>query len=155
MPGYKTHVVVGAGVYGLALYGLQHGMHLQPTVLTACEWGLFAIFGSLFPDVDTKSKGQKLFYLLLAVIFAIMLLRGQMAMVGVLSFMALLPMVVPHRGIFHRWWFITAFAGAMVIWCASATTIACRVLLFDASFFILGAMSHLWLDLGCRRMFKN
>ena len=151
MPGYRGHIIGGLAAYGIALYVVRSC--LQPSVLTSIEWLLFALTGSLFPDVDTKSKGQKLFYMLMFGIFGALLLRGQVETIGFLSFLVLIPMIVPHRGLFHRLWFIIAFALALVMWCGISTTIPCRILLFDALFFIVGAFSHLLLDFGFKRMF--
>jgi hypothetical protein len=153
MPGYKSHLVGGLCAYGMALYAVQ--LFVSFTVPAALEWLLFALTGSLFPDVDTKSKGQKLFYLLMFCVFCLMLLRGQLEMIGALSFLLLIPIIVPHRGLFHRLSFIIAFALVLVVWCVISTTIPCRVLLFDAFFFIVGAFSHLVLDFGFMKVMRN
>ena len=59
MPGYKGHLVGGAVAYGVTVYLLRS---LNPTAITLVEWFVCTLAGALFPDVDTKSKGQKYFY---------------------------------------------------------------------------------------------
>jgi len=69
MPGYKGHLVGGTVAYGLLFFGLVGVVVKQPSMLTAGEWLLFALAGSLFPDIDIKSKGQKYFYYVIFLFF--------------------------------------------------------------------------------------
>src|SRR5438309_2217826 len=62
MPGYKGHLVGGTVAFGLLFFALVGVVVRQPSMLIAGEWLLFALAGSLFPDIDIKSKGQKYFY---------------------------------------------------------------------------------------------
>ncbi|HZW61206.1 MAG TPA: metal-dependent hydrolase [Candidatus Babeliales bacterium] len=153
MPGYKGHTVGGLTIYGITLYLLRS--ILKPTWLNAIEWLLFTLTGALFPDIDVKSKGQQLSYALILGIFVILLLRDQFDAVAILAVLALIPMVVRHRGLFHRLWFILIFAGIIVVVCFFSTTLSCRMILLDAGFFVLGAISHLWLDMGFKGLFRK
>ena len=56
MPGYRAHLAGGLTVYGITIYLLRS---YCGSVFIAAEWMLFTLAGSLFPDIDTKSKGQK------------------------------------------------------------------------------------------------
>lgn len=152
MPGYRAHLVGGAAVYGFAVYALQS---LHPTPLTMIEWLGLSLLGSLFPDIDIKSKGQKLFYSFLLAIFFILLITNRSKAIIALSFVGLVPILVNHRGLFHKTWFIMIFPLAVALVCGTYTHVSCRALLLDALFFTLGALSHLWLDLGVRRMFRT
>ncbi|MGC2310143.1 MAG: hypothetical protein WA432_00805 [Candidatus Babeliaceae bacterium] len=64
MPSYKGHLLGGLVVYSIALLFMATTL----SWLTKGEWLLCTLFGALFPDIDIKSKGQKLFYALLLVI---------------------------------------------------------------------------------------
>jgi hypothetical protein len=151
MPGYKAHLVGGVTAYGFGLYLLQS---LQPSPLTMVEWAGFALLGSLFPDIDTKSKGQKIFYKVLLAVFCGLLLTNRIPMLVILGFLALIPLLVNHRGLLHRAWFVIVVPVVVALLCSVYTQVSCRALLFDALFFSLGALSHLWLDLGVRKMFR-
>ncbi len=151
MPGYRAHLVGGAVAGCLGMYMLQS---LQPSPLTMAEWLGFALVGSLFPDIDTKSKGQKLFYGLLLAIFCVLVLTNRPHLIALLGFVALVPILATHRGLFHRVWFVIGLPMVVALLCAVCTQLSCRVLMFDALFFALGALSHLWLDLGLRRMLR-
>ena len=153
MPGYKGHLAGGLCVGGAGLYlAFMYGM--QPTYATMAEWMLCALAGSLFPDVDIKSKGQKLLYRFLLLLFLVLLVAGHVQVFILMSILAVVPMVVRHRGLFHKLWFVIGFP-LIIALCLGAYFPAYRyILLYDAIFFIAGAVSHLWLDLGLRRMLK-
>jgi membrane-bound metal-dependent hydrolase YbcI (DUF457 family) len=148
MPGYKAHLVGGVAVYGLALYLLSS--HVQPTAITAIEWLFFALAGSLFPDIDVKSKGQKYSYSALLIVLIILVGRGYFEVAAIVGILSMIPMIVRHRGLFHQFWFIVLCAGAVAFFCVHMMQLPCRPLLFDTFFFVIGAFSHLLLDRGLR-----
>ncbi len=107
MPGFRGHISFSFGIgvvfYSLSvLLSLDIGLLLDlPTVL-----GIFAsliLFG-LWPDVDTNSVGQDIFYpiFLISAILLLALNRPfESALVGIFS---MLPTVGKHRGWTHDWW---------------------------------------------------
>ncbi len=104
MPEYKSHIagalVLGAG--GLAAVnwlGWFQPEPLQAVFLMGC-----VLLGALFPDVDTDSKGQKLFYLLLLIIHLTLMSLGEYKWAAILGFCAMLPVAAKHRGFIHTWW---------------------------------------------------
>ncbi len=146
VPGYKTHIVGGCITYGVALYALSTVIH--PTPLTHLEWLLCTLLGSLFPDIDVKSKGQNVAYLIIFVVLAALLLQGRNESAAILGVVALIPMVVRHRGIFHQMWFIIMLGAVLVMLLSYCLQLPCRKVMFDVFFFVLGALSHLILDKG-------
>lgn len=150
MPNYKGHLVGGFVMYCMALFLLA----LSPSVLTAIEWLLFALLGSLFPDIDIHSKGQKIFYRVLLILFGIVLIKQRFSSLLILCCVALLPQVVRHRGIFHTVWFVIGIPMSLVLYTWYCSPVYFDIVRWDATFFMLGALSHLWLDLGFKRMFK-
>jgi len=152
MPGYKQHVAGGVVVWAVLLYMVRT---FNPSVATIAEWLCFALAGSLFPDIDIKSKGQKVFYWALLVIFVVLIALGKTPLLIVLSIMSLVPMLVNHRGLFHRVWFVVGFpmlvAGGLCLVLPDCS----RLIMFDALFFVVGALSHVWLDLGWKRMLRR
>ncbi len=114
-----------------------------------------AIAGSLFPDIDIKSKGQNFFYGIMAPAYIFLFARGQWVLCFLVGLCALVPLLTHHRGLFHRWWFICVFAS---LW-GFALIHMFPHNVFDLElgtlFFILGALSHLWLDFGFRKIFFN
>ena len=151
MPNYKGHVVGGTVAFALTLYLLRSH---NPTFLTCLEWYFFTIVGCLFPDIDTKSKGQKFFYQLVFALAIFLLIQMRFLAVAVVSIVALLPLLIRHRGITHSLWFITCLSLFVIIYAHIKLPAFASVVFFDTLFFFVGALSHLWLDLGFRRMIK-
>ncbi len=151
MPGYKGHITGGAIAYSILLIPL---VSYCTSVTTAAGWLLCAIAGALFPDVDIKSKGQKYFYRLLLIIFIVLILEKKFDLLAIMSLLSLVPMLVKHRGLFHRLWFVIMLP--LTLWFCMSLYFphVTHELLLYIIFFIAGAISHLYLDLGLRRMLR-
>jgi len=143
MPGYRAHVVGGMAAYGLTLYLLRS---YCGSTLVAVEWMLFALAGSLFPDIDTKSKGQKYLYHILLIVLIVLAIQRKFVIMGVLSIAAMIPIIARHRGIFHRWWFVVGLPAIVALIIAISAPHYTKIILFDAVFFIVGGVSHLMMD---------
>lgn len=152
MPNYTGHLAGGSIAFALALALIAPAQKL--TLLTTIEWLLCALAGSLFPDIDIKSKGQKYFYLLILLGLIALLATNRITPFIIVSILALTPMLSKHRGIFHRTWFVVGLP--LLVWQIVALEYPAmgQPLWFDTLFFIAGAISHLWLDMGWRKMLK-
>lgn len=153
MPNYKGHLVGGFFFYLITLF-IIGSFFMSVSLATKFEWLLFTLAGSLFPDIDTKSKGQKFFYILVFLLAIFLLAKNKITSVIILLFFCLVPLMVHHRGLFHRLWFIIA-TPAIISFIICCYLSGCnKIVFFDTVFFIVGAVSHLWLDLGFRRMLR-
>jgi len=151
MPGYKGHLAGGCVAYGITL-GLLYGYCTSS--LVAMRWLFCALAGSLFPDIDIKSKGQKYFYWVILGFFLLLIIERKFKLLAASSVVSVFPMLVKHRGIFHKTWFvILAPLGIWALFGAYAPEYS-HALFLDVLFFIIGALSHLWLDLGLKRMVR-
>ncbi len=148
MSNYKGHIFGGVGLFCIARYALKG---YNPSILTSIEWLFFTIFGALFPDIDIKSKGQKLFYRLLFLLFCVLFLQQRFAAVALLSLLGVFPLLVKHRGITHSIWFIGTLSITSITYTYLFVPQYASIIFFDTLFFFIGAFSHLWLDLGLRR----
>jgi len=151
MPGYKGHLIGGVATYAVGLYLLNS---MSPSYATMGEWLLCVLAGALFPDIDIKSKGQKLFYRFLLILFAFLLVSQRYQLLIFISIIAIVPMIVRHRGLFHKLWFVVGFPLLLALCLGAYFPIYRTVLLYDVLFFIAGAVSHLWLDVGLKRMLR-
>ena len=156
MPGYRTHLS-GAGATAVALLALTHWE--QPTASLVClesVWCISAsLMGGLFPDIDIKSKGQKLFYTLLCIILLGALWMRNTTVLSACGVLAVIPPLLPHRGITHQPWFIIFIPLAIPFVVASYHP---EHLSFATSvyvYFVAGALSHVLLDFGVKKSFLS
>ena len=148
---YKGHLGGGIVVYGITLYAISQ--YVSPSFSTMIEWLVFCLAGALFPDIDIKSKGQRLFYFIMLCVMGYFILMGHHDLLVLLGLMAVIPLIARHRGLFHRLWFVivapTCLAGLICIFWFPACS---EIIFYDGLFFVVGAVSHLWLDYGIRRL---
>jgi len=151
MPGYQTHLLGGAWSFCLMLPIVYYvGV---PDLITLSEWCVCALAGSMFPDIDIKSKGQPYFYYAITLLFLLLMWHGWHEAVSWCSIMAFLPMFVKHRGIFHRSWFVTGAPLLIFYAVHSIFPHMTQNLLPHVLFFIGGALSHIFLDYKCVKLF--
>ncbi len=151
MPNYRGHLYGAAFFYGVVLVSL---CLWYMSAINIVVWFICTLLGGLFPDIDTKSKGQAIFYKLICVIIIVCLYYRSYYVASMISLFSFSPLLVKHRGLFHRLWFLAGIvtSGAYALTCIlpayTNAIIACT------GFFSLGIISHLWLDLGVRGMFR-
>jgi membrane-bound metal-dependent hydrolase YbcI (DUF457 family) len=143
MPGYRLHLVGGLLTY---LGILQVIKSTAPTTATILQGLIFCLIGALFPDIDVKSKGQKLFYFLLLLVLSYLVFQQKYCMFVVMSFLGIIPILVRHRGIFHHIWFLTALACAASLLIKSGCGFYEQMMLTNIWFFFAGSVSHVLLD---------
>nr|WP_245168188.1 metal-dependent hydrolase [Desulfobaculum xiamenense] len=105
-----------------------------------------AILASLFPDVDTDSKGQRLFYAILVLADLTLMWFGKYRWAAILGFVAMLPAVGHHRGWTHTWWAMLVVPLPIVLLPAWFFGTAAVVLVPFYAAAVLGYLSHLILD---------
>ncbi len=100
---YKGHLA--GGIFAFTLYVLAlvifYSFEPNPNILI---WFGLCMLGALWPDVDTNSLGQKLFYGIFLILDSFFLLAGLYKEAALLGFFALLPIVGKHRGWTHTIW---------------------------------------------------
>lgn len=143
MPSYRGHLVGGVLAY---LGMLQLIKYAQPNIHVIVQGLIFCLLGSLFPDIDVKSKGQKLFYTILLIFLCYCLLVYLWDIFIVVTFLGIMPLLVRHRGIFHEIWFLLFLILGLFLFLTSCNTRCGSLLLSNCSFFFAGCLSHLFLD---------
>ena len=104
MPGYRGHVAGGVIFGVLCLVGVIWFGIYRPEPQTALVLLCIVLLGALFPDTDTDSKGQNLFYGCFVILDLALMIRGEYKWAAILGFCALLPALGHHRGWTHTWW---------------------------------------------------
>lgn len=151
MPGYKGHLIGGLGCYGILVLVLS--LSLYP-ISYHVLWLTLCCAGSLFPDIDTKSKGQSLLYPVIAFCLVILWFQAAWDHFATLSLLAMLPLCCRHRGLFHNVWFIAIVTMLIVMRFLWIWPQAFDIISIAGLCFFLGAISHLYLDLGIKKMVK-
>lgn len=153
MSNYKGHLVGGMASYLIILSLLRSSFN--PTFITSLEWLLFALIGSLFPDIDTKSMGQKVFYRFVFVLFAFLIILKKVELLLFLSLISLVPLLVKHRGLFHKLWFILLIPLSTCLYFKYYFPGYLDIIIFNSIFFIAGVVSHLILDFGIKGLIRR
>jgi hypothetical protein len=156
MPNYKGHLVGGAVTFVIVSSVIKYW---NPTLLNSYQdifTGLiFCALGSLFPDIDIKSMGQRIFYLLVFPLVVLAIATKRTSMLSILSVVAIVPVLVRHRGIIHRWWFVVFMPLIVPVLFAynHSPFFVPSIILY--TFFVSGALSHVFLDYGFKRMVRR
>lgn len=151
MPGYRGHLL-GATAFYVGLTCML-SLYTWP-VVHQFIWFISCLAGGLFPDIDTKSMGQRIFYSLFLVSFFVLWFYKQWHVLGALSLFSLVPLCVNHRGLTHNAWFICGFTAGVGYWLALYMPSHIHVIRYASISFAVGALSHLYFDLGVLKMFK-
>lgn len=156
MPNYKGHLIGGAVTYGLVVGALivclnQRVFHFEDLII----WLMMCLLGCLFPDIDIRSKGQKIFYRFLLIITIMVLLSKRFDVLALVTFAAIFPSFVSHRGMMHNIWFIVTIPFLAVVALSYYTTGIIPHAAMCYLFFVAGALSHVILDFGPIRLVKR
>jgi hypothetical protein len=144
MPGYKAHIVGAVAAFATISFVLNDFLQPTPALVFQCLGA--TILGALFPDVDIKSKGQGIFYKGMLVCLVLLLWKRQAYLFVIMSFLALVPVLVRHRGLFHQAWFVIIVPLGIAFLVGQSFPLHNVILLKTTCFFCAGAVSHLILD---------
>lgn len=151
MPNYRGHLT-GAFIFYCIIIGVFS--FYTYSFITLIEWFLCTLLGALFPDIDTKSKGQKLFYRILFVMIAIFFVQQKLRLIALFAFIACIPLITRHRGVLHNFWAILSLIILLLVVTYYFVPNYFMLIAWDLFFFMMGVISHLWLDLGFMRMIR-
>ncbi len=154
MSGYKGHIA-GAVVVNTAYVA---AIKFTPTTIlerwnsSLADWqltaGLFviAILFGLFPDIDTNSKGQDIFYGMAFIVEIILILTGKFEPAAYLGLLAMTPIVGKHRGWTHSKAAMVLVPAPIVLipYLHNKHALTLGALLYGAA--VAGYFSHLLLD---------
>jgi len=155
MPNYRTHLVGGVVSFAI-VYKLAGYCSPDPINYLSIIGGLgLALLGSIFPDIDIPSRMQTIFYrsmilvLISALVFKLWkLFLGASALSCVLLF-------IKHRTLTHHALFLILFPLVMLFVITSKTSFSMSLSLFFYACFVVGALSHILLDFGIKRLFSR
>ena len=154
MAAYKGHIIggIGAGVILATVIPLIPLAALASVTLQLQDWqalwGVFVvcILFALFPDVDTNSKAQDIFFLLAFAIDLVLIYNGDFVAAAYLGLIAMLPILGHHRGWTHQRWAMIVVPLPIILGplLYSLENLGTSALYYSAA--VAGYFSHLLLD---------
>jgi membrane-bound metal-dependent hydrolase YbcI (DUF457 family) len=124
MAGYKGHIA-GATLFAVGyLIVLGYAFSIDAayrnfSVVEQIGYPLalvtLALLFALWPDVDTDSKGQRMFYSIFFVTDLFLIVTEQFRAAAYLGLVALLPVLSKHRGWTHTWWAMLLIPSPLLI----------------------------------------
>lgn len=154
MANYKGHIAGGiaAGAASLAVLSWLPFEQSAEAAKLLYDWQVFAAFFvlsvlfALFPDVDTNSKGQDIFFGLAFAVNVLLILNGKYQAAAYLGLIAMLPIISHHRGWTHAKWAMFVVPAPLVILPTfyNEKLVIAAVVYYLAS--VSGYFSHLLLD---------
>ena len=154
MANYKGHIAGGliAGVaYSLAMTAVPVEQFAEYARLLDDWQALAAVFViamlfALFPDVDTNSKAQDIFFWLVFAVDVLLIWNGSFAAAAYLGLIAMLPILTHHRGWTHAKWamVLVPLPVVLVPLLYSEKLLPIAVVYYGAA--VMGYFSHLLLD---------
>ncbi len=154
MANYKGHIAGGvlAGSAVSAVYYLLPGGGMPDSAVLAEDWQLLvsiyvvAVLFALWPDVDTNSKAQDIFFGIAFVADVILIAFGYFAAAAILGLLAMTPIVGSHRGWTHSRiaMFLVPLPIVIVPYLSSSQVGQSGLLIYGAA--VVGYFSHLLFD---------
>lgn len=154
MANWKGHVgggIVLGGAFAAALSflpveryaeaaGVLHDWQAMAAIL------VLSILFALFPDVDTNSKGQNIFFGLALGVDVLLIWSGNIQAAAYLGLVAMLPIVGKHRGWTHSKWamFLVPLPILVVPYLYNEEMLRVGIVYYGAA--VAGYFSHLLLD---------
>lgn len=124
MANYRGHLGGASVFFAVYFFGLfllysvdQAYTQFETLELVAYPVALFGLclmFG-LWPDVDTNSKGQDLFYTIFFLVDVVLIATRHFQEAAYLGLFAILPVLGKHRGWTHTWWAMILIPSPLLI----------------------------------------
>lgn len=154
MANYKGHIAggVAANFVYVAALGLLPGTVLEKTGGILSDWqmvaGLFVVamlFG-LWPDIDTNSKGQDIFFGSAFILDILLISQGYLEAAAYFGLLAMTPILGKHRGWTHSRlaMFIVPLPIVLVPYLNKSSILITCLIFYGAA--VSGYFSHLLLD---------
>lgn len=154
MANYKGHIVGGAVVGAVYVSALNYmpGDVLAKTGGILSDWQTVAgllvlsmLFG-LWPDIDTNSKGQDIFFGAAFVLDVLLIANGYLEAAAYFGLICMFPILGKHRGWTHSKWamLLVPLPIVLVPYLNKSSILATYMLYYGAA--VAGYFSHLLLD---------
>jgi membrane-bound metal-dependent hydrolase YbcI (DUF457 family) len=154
MANWRGHVAGGA-VLGLIYLGT---LEIAPDNIVENTKGLLSdyqmllglmvicVLFALWPDIDTNSKGQNIFFGIAFVADILLIVNGRLEAAAYLGLIAMTPIIGKHRGWTHTKWAMLLVPAPLIVipYLYRPSVLQPAILLYGAA--VVGYFSHLLLD---------
>jgi membrane-bound metal-dependent hydrolase YbcI (DUF457 family) len=154
MANWKGHVIGGVALGGIYAGALSYAPveHLAERADLLHDWQalvavmVLSVLFALFPDIDTNSKGQNIFYGIALAFDILLIWSGNIQAAAYLGLIAMLPVVGKHRGWTHSKLAMLVVPLPIVIvpYLYNQKILAISIIYYGAA--VVGYFSHLLLD---------
>lgn len=154
MANYKGHIaggIVFSAVYAGVISFLPVERFAEATGLLGNWQAILAVFVigvlfGLFPDVDTNSKAQDMFFGIAFPLDILLIWQGYIQAAAYLGLIAMLPIVGHHRGWTHKKWamIVIPLPILMIPYLYNDAILPVSTIYYGAA--VTGYFSHLFLD---------
>ena len=150
-PGHIAGGLVATAVYASTLMFVPVERFAESAHLLNDWQALAAVFVigmlfGLFPDVDTNSKAQDIFFGVAFPLNIVLIWNGYLQAAAYLGLIAMLPIVSHHRGWTHKKWAMVVVPLPILIvpWLYNDNALPIAIIYYGAA--VVGYFSHLLLD---------
>lgn len=154
MANYKGHIVgglVSTAAYAVTLSFVpveqfaEHARVLADWQAMAAVFVIGMLF-ALFPDVDTNSKAQDIFFGIVFPLDILLIWNGNIQAAAYLGLIAMLPIITHHRGWTHAKWamFVVPLPILLIPYLYNDAILPVSIVYYVAA--VVGYFSHLALD---------
>lgn len=154
MANYKGHIaggLIASAAYAAAISFTPVERFAETAGLLRDWQALFAVFVigmlfGLFPDVDTNSKAQDIFFGIVFPLDILLLWQGYIQAAAYLGLIAMLPIIGHHRGWTHKKWAMIVIPLPILVvpYLYNDQVLAISIIYYGAA--VVGYFSHLLLD---------
>lgn len=154
MANYRGHLAGGlvlTTVYAAAITFVPLGRFAESAGVLQDWQAIFAVFVigmlfALFPDVDTNSKAQDIFFGIVFPLDILLIWQGSIQAAAYLGIIAMLPILGHHRGWTHKKWAILAVPLPILLvpYLYNDKILPVSLVYYGAA--VVGYFSHLLLD---------
>ncbi len=149
---FKGHIIGGLFAYAATVFLFSLGSY---SLIQHSAWFIATLAGSLFPDIDIASKGQRLFLKVFVLLLLLFLFLHWYIPIVLLLIFCVLPIVIPHRSLFHDLRFIGIVMLGVSFFLVVLLPAKVNLIISCGLFFLLGVISHLMLDKGFKGTFSR
>ena len=146
MASYRGHTVGGIVAVAVMLGACNYLLSFPVEWRDGATYLCVGVLGALFPDVDTNSRGQDIFYSVFFVLDIVLIAVKKYDYAAFLGLVVILPVLGRHRGWTHTWWAMIIVPLPIIILPVIFFGAAPRMLAPYYACAVAGYLSHLIVD---------